>query len=125
MTAAEDREALPPCREAPRELEALCVATRPDWGQQETWAALHACHAAGWPWDRVLKRVTALLLREGSEPRELRDEARATRPPADTGPQVFARGLAAVRAAAGIEAEARQEAGTVTTHPSDTNQGNQ
>ena len=79
MTAFEDREAAPPWREAPRELEALAIAMRPDWDQAATWDALFACHQAGWAWDRVLKRVTALLLREGSEPRELRDEARATR----------------------------------------------
>jgi len=65
--------------EAPRELLDLACATRPDWDREEAWQALHACHAAGWTWDRTLKRVTGLLLRDDGEPRELRDDARATR----------------------------------------------
>lgn len=79
-------------REAPRELLALACATRPDWDREAAWQALHAAHDAGWDWGRTLKRAVALMLREDGDPRELRDEARGTRPSGPTGADVYARG---------------------------------
>lgn len=88
-----------PFHDAPRELLDLACAFRPDWDRNDTWGALHAAHDAGWPPERILKRTAALLLRADSEPRELRDEAAATRPLPPSGPDVAARGLALARQA--------------------------
>lgn len=126
---AEDR--VPVVADAWRELEAIALAMRPDWREQwPLWhpdsvrSALLAAHAA-MPFERAATELWRLIWAADGTPAELRNTARATRPQPATGPEVRARGLAAVRAAAGIDTEARQEAGIVTTHPSDTNERNQ
>lgn len=62
--------------DAPRELLALALAMREDWDRDDTWNALLAARAAGWDFTRTVREVVRLLLREDSEPRELRHAAR-------------------------------------------------
>jgi hypothetical protein len=83
--------------EVPRELLALAARLRHDWERDEIWQAMYAAKMAGWPFWRIVKHLIALALRPGSEPRELRDEARATPPPRKTGEDVYARGAKAWR----------------------------
>lgn len=78
--------------QSPRALLNLACSWRPDWDREATWQAIHAAHAAGWTWERTVKRAVALMFREDGEPRELRDEACGTRLPAPSGPEVYARG---------------------------------
>lgn len=69
----------PSSREAPRELLAFALAVRPDWTEDETWAAMHAARTAGLAWDRLALRLITIALREEeppTRPRELWDHAR-------------------------------------------------
>lgn len=64
----------PEIQDAPRELLWLACRLRPDWDREETWQAIHAAHAAGWPFARTVRETVRLLL-DGSEPRDLRAAA--------------------------------------------------
>lgn len=96
-------------RESPRRLLELALDMREDWGREETWNALLAAKNAGWSWKRIYDEVGRLAFRPDSQVRELLDAARATRRPAETGPQVYARGHALALAAL-EEVQARKQA---------------
>lgn len=97
-------------RPAFRELLALAAATRPDWDWTEIRDALVAAGNAGWTWEATLREMTRLILRDDEAPVTLRNSARRTRSPGETGPEVNARGKAAVLAAIAEAHEGRQEA---------------
>lgn len=65
--------------DAPRELLALACASREDWNRDETWSAILAAKHAGWPFARIVREITRLLLIDDSGPRELRFAAGETR----------------------------------------------
>lgn len=67
----------PEIREAPRELQALAVAVRPDWDPEETWNALLAARTAGWPWTRTVHETVQLMMMPDGDPAGLRHAARA------------------------------------------------
>lgn len=69
-------------RKAERELIAFACATRPDWTQQETWAAVYAARTAGLDWARLAARLVDIAFREEetpTRPRELWDDVRGLR----------------------------------------------
>lgn len=107
-------------RPAFHELLALATASRPDWDWEETRDSMMAAKNAGWEWEAVFREVIRLILAEDETPATLRNSARRPRRPLGvTGPQVNARGKAAVLAAIDAKHESRQEAGA------DDNEGNQ
>lgn len=97
-------------RPAFHELLALACASREDWGFEETRDAMMAAKHAGWPWDAVFREVIRLIVAEDETPATLRNSARRPmRPRGVTGPQVNARGKAAVLAAIEAAHEGREE----------------
>lgn len=75
-------------REAPRELLAFVTATRPDWGEDETWTAILACKTAGFDWSRIALGMVLLAHRDETpptRPRELWDDVRGLRDRPGTG----------------------------------------
>jgi hypothetical protein len=71
-----------PIRESPRELLAFVTATRPDWGEDETWTAILACKTAGFDWSRIALGMVILAHRDETpptRPRELWDDVRGLR----------------------------------------------
>ena len=48
---------------------------RDDWDRDQTWNALLAARAAGWPWERVAREVWRLLWVADSEPGDLKRAA--------------------------------------------------
>lgn len=92
-----------------RELLALACASRPDWGFEETRDAMMAAKHAGWEWEAVFREVIRLMLADDESPATLRNSTRRARFSAVTGPQVNARGKAAVLAVIDAKNQARQD----------------
>jgi len=68
-------------RDCPRELLALAVGMREDWDRDRMWAAIHAAHAAGWPFLKTVREIVRLAAIEDSTSNDLRIIAGETRLP--------------------------------------------
>lgn len=82
LSGEEDASGEPGPREAERELIAFARATRPDWTQQETWAAVYAARTAGLEWARLAIRLVDIAFSDEeppTRPRELWDDVRGLR----------------------------------------------
>lgn len=100
-------------REAPRELLTLILAMRGDWDHDQTWSAMLAAHAAGWPFTRTLREAVRLALIEDSRPADLRYAAGETRlnPPGSLSEAQRAQILADAEAATQRQRERASEGG--------------
>jgi hypothetical protein len=86
------------------QLVALAAEMRPDWNTADFEGAVNAARNAGWTFERIAGEAFRMLRTPNAEPRELRQAARADRPPA---PGATERGLALAREMLGVdEAEA-------------------